>query len=128
MASKRKTVGWLIACLAAALIVVGVVSGWLYYEREYGADWAPARIRQSIDDGDRIVAMTLRFKREHGRYPTTLGELVPKYLPEIRPPSAGTREWHYEVVGNEYVLWFAATDGKPAYIYRSDGRGWEEER
>jgi hypothetical protein len=124
----RRRVLLVIIASAVIFFLASAVMGWLYYEKEYGSEWAPTRIASSIDEGDRIVAMTLRFRRQNDRYPLSLDELVPRYLPEIRPPAAGTREWNYQSDGDHYRLTFAAQAGRPLYVYDSTVGEWREER
>ena len=52
------------------------------------------------------------FKREHGDYPETLEELVPRYLPEL-PADYFNPGYsiQYVIVGDGYLLYSAGTDG-----------------
>jgi hypothetical protein len=40
---------------------------------------------RSLRNEARIIAAVDRFHADHGRYPATLGELVPRYLPSTHP-------------------------------------------
>lgn len=56
---------------------------------------ADARIVSVADDGNRIVAALREFHREQARWPSDLGELVPKYLDRIPEPDYGRPGWRY---------------------------------
>lgn len=77
--------------LLAGLIVATGVFGALYLDRHRGA--AMARRNQDL-----IIPAVYRFHAEQGRYPATLDELVPRYLPSRLPagpslPAYRIRYW-----------------------------------
>jgi hypothetical protein len=60
-----------------------------------------------------IVALGTRaFELENGRLPTTLAELVPKYLSEIPDDPCGTGSIKYRVKGDSYTLYCVGPDGE----------------
>lgn len=60
-----------------------------------------------------IVALGIRaFELENGRLPTTLAELVPKYLPEIPDDPSGAGSIKYRVEDDAYTLYCVGLDGE----------------
>ena len=59
-------------------------------------------------NGERIVRACESFYSDHGRYPKTLNELVPRYLPSI--PRAGAGDFYYynsqDSGGLAPILWW----------------------
>jgi hypothetical protein len=112
---------------ALLVVVIGAVWGWQVYDAQIRSEWSPARIRESKEEGDRIAAMLLRFHRENGRFPAALDELVPKYLPEIRPPAAGKGEWEYRVLSDRCELKFCSKAGRPCFVTDTSKNEWRAE-
>jgi len=73
----------------ATLRTVGSLTALAYgvYGASLAGEWgrravAPARGRVARALGAPVVAALGRYRTEHGAYPTSLAELVPRYLPE----------------------------------------------
>jgi hypothetical protein len=66
--------------ISLVAIAVGAASG-IALDRSWGAGLA-------VRNEQRIIPAVDRFRADHGRYPDSLNELVPRYLPSTR--SAGT--------------------------------------
>ncbi len=62
--------------------------------------------------GDRIAQGLEQYKAAHGGYPKDLAGLVPDFLREIEPPTAGMPEWDYycERDGTRFSLRFGVDD------------------
>lgn len=83
------------------------------------------RKAESIRRGDTIAAALSSFRAEYDRYPDSLPELVPKYLPEIPMTAmAALRQipFHYRVGDQGFELGFPA----PAWLvcYRTESASW----
>jgi hypothetical protein len=92
--------------------------------------WSSQRKAESMALGDGLVAAVERYKADHGRYPGGLDELVPAYLTEVVPPTAGTRAWDYNCSadGTKFVLRFSVAGGYPKCYYQSgEFRAWGED-
>ena len=76
-----------------------------------------ARTAESERRGDVIVEALRAHKARHGRYPATLDDLAPDFLPAIEKPTAGTGEWDYRTFdsGQGFQLMF----GEGAHMYPS---------
>ncbi len=71
------------------------------------------------------VAIALRlYRHEHGRYPETLQELVPKYLPNVPTDPFDGKPLRYERLRNGFKIWSIGQDfkddggveGKPRWV------------
>ena len=87
------------------LLIIPLASILLLATIGCGRDWTPAKIQQSKAIGNKILDAIDQYHADNGSFPERLEDLVPKYLKEVKPPTAGTREWQYG---------------------RSDGTGWFE--
>ena len=107
------------SCLALVVVCGAVCQGC--------ADWSADAVAESQRRGNAIVAAIDAYKKDHGAYPTDLGELVPEYLSKIDPPTAGSQVWGYGVYKNGAVfcLWFEGpTKYHPFSGYSSSSRNW----
>ena len=78
--------------------------------------------------GDQIVAAVERFRKDHGRYPQALTELVPTYLAAIKQPAYGQRQWDYVVHADtdKYALFvWGAKPHHDAYGLGAPEKKWE---
>jgi hypothetical protein len=68
------------------------------------------------------------YRKDQGRYPLSLNALVPKYLPEVQPPEAGQRVWHYvsdgELHFNLAVRSINVSSGGPAMWWQPGYKRW----
>ncbi|MHC4694376.1 MAG: hypothetical protein ACYS67_16675 [Planctomycetota bacterium] len=46
----------------------------------------------------------IAYHSEHGRYPNTLDDLIPKYITQIKPPPWGETGWLYKRHKKDFVL------------------------
>lgn len=82
-------------------------------------------------NGERIVRACESFCSDNGRYPKTLNELVPRYLPSIPPAKYSMDgDFHYynsrdsdDSDGPPPILWWDQF-GPLRKIYSFDSRGW----
>jgi hypothetical protein len=82
-------------------------------------------------NGERIVRACESFYSDNGRYPKTLSELVPRYLPSIPPAKYSMDgDFHYynsrdsdDSDGAAPILWWDQF-GPLRKIYSFDRRGW----
>ena len=91
------------------------------------SDWSTAAINESIATGTTLAAALEKYRADNGSYPPTLDQLVPKYVPEIRPPRAGNQRWVYEVfqAGSDYTLAFEDdSEYKPTAWYKPGRTKW----
>jgi len=90
-------------------------------------DWSPASVAETQLRGDRIAAALNNYRQDEGEYPTSLDALVPTYLSEVPPPTAGNGLWGYESYdrNSRFRLWFEGTaEDTPVYIYDSTTKKW----
>ena len=88
------------------------------------------KIEESKRRGDEIIHALEEFRAEKGHYPRALNELLPKYMPEIPPPTWGLREWQYTVATNEISLRVDESvrtgDGDSLWLrYEGSQLGWQ---
>jgi hypothetical protein len=78
---------------AAALVAVAFVAAMQFYQRQHAAAderGHRAELRHHLQSMRSAIA---RYRNDTGRYPKSLNELVPKYLPAIpRDPFTGSAE------------------------------------
>lgn len=99
--SLIKKPGWPLALLRIAIPVV-----------TFGISDANMTLQWKIgnENGDRIVAACEEFHAAQGRYPKTLDDLVPQYLPSV-PPAKYCLGWdgnfHYTNSDDRPFLWWS---------------------
>ena len=71
--------------LGTALVLAALVT--IHGHRQEGRD------QVTIRRGDSIAAALEQFASAQHRYPDSLPELVPRYLPSLPPPGAGYQYW-----------------------------------
>src|SRR4029079_8646833 len=71
--------------------------------------------RVVASDGNRdgmFIGLALElYHREHGKWPESLGELSPKYLPTLPPDPITGGPLHYKVVGDRPIVHSVGVDG-----------------
>ena len=83
--------------------------------------------RRDSKIGDSIVRRLETFRRENGRYPARLEELVPEYLSSVPTPRVG-RGWSYRTDGKKFNLSFGVGEHNyPTSWFWSDERRWYTE-
>ncbi|MCW5593544.1 MAG: hypothetical protein KIS74_15690 [Burkholderiales bacterium] len=75
-----------------------------------------------------VIAAVKAFRADTGRYPASLDELVPRYLPEV-PRAKYTLAFHeftYRSSGNDAWLYYVALPpfGRPTYAFSSGKWGY----
>ncbi len=96
----------------------------LFASIQIGGKYSPDTIRRS--DGALVVQALSRFYSDRQAYPQTLGELVPKYLVEIREPGT-IWGWLYSAAEDEYTLGYVYWVDKFGYsvcVYKSNASDW----
>lgn len=73
---------------------------------EVAGEWSELNIARSKACGDKVIEALNAYKKDQRRYPDNLEQLVPKYLPMVPEPTAGTRRWRYETDGTGFILLF----------------------
>jgi hypothetical protein len=110
----------------AALLACGaVLFGW--YLMGYCEERAYAPVYESKEIGNEIISALRLYYREHGQYPSSLEMLVPKHMPEIKPPTWGERVWTYESDGKSFDL-CVLSEGHalfPSLSYSTKVRKWD---
>jgi hypothetical protein len=79
---------------AAGGVLVALVAVLVFKLRDQ--QWSADRIAESRALGQPIIAAIEQYKLAHEKYPESLGELVPEFLPSIPPPTAGNKVWFYQ--------------------------------
>jgi hypothetical protein len=54
-----------------------------------------AVVRGDESRASEIVAALEKYRRNRGRYPDRLSELVPEYIAAVKPPHYGVKKWEY---------------------------------
>ena len=91
------------------------------------ASWNIKNIQNSQSRAVPIIKALEKYKDDRGRYPDSLAELVPKYIVQIDPPTAGDGKWRYRTLKDvlSYSLVFAGKEEFPEqYEYVSYNRKW----
>ncbi len=107
------------ATALGCLIAVATLSGC--------ESWSEHSINESKRRAEPIVAAIEAYIADHGGPPTTLDELVPKYITSIKPPTAGSKEWEYLPDERSFALSFGC--GQDCYpcctlSWAPDGSNW----
>jgi len=89
---RHRAVRTLILCTLAALVLgIGFIRLW------GKSTWNRETIEASYVTGDRIANALHHYYTKHGSYPGRLDVLVPTFIGQIDPPSAGLPTWRYTV-------------------------------
>jgi hypothetical protein len=127
-----KKLPWTEIAVTAVALAIGA-GVYIYAHRDQGA------LEESKRRGARIVQALAAYESQHGTYPETLNELVPRQLAQVEPPTWGLQRWTYrrytpaEVSGsaaaaaNEvyFQLSVAASEsGYPVLYYDLTARRW----
>jgi hypothetical protein len=90
-------------------------------------NWHEREIAESKTIGDLIFGALEGYRAKVGKYPNQLSELVPEFLSEIKPPTAGTKKWIYRVSPERTFcsITFTESATHPRNYGRSAGQpGW----
>lgn len=125
----KKTILYVLLFCCGSTALVGsacLLMGW--FLPPYGAaNWDNTHKQESIRIGATIVAGIEAYYSDHHRYPGTLDELVPRYLPTIPPATAGDGKWKYFSRKDEFYLQFSVPSGYPSYNYHHKTGQWQED-
>jgi len=87
-----------------------------------------ADTKDTFDTAGELLSSLEAYFGDHGKYPDSLGDLVPKYLDQIKPPKVGQTGWIYSRGENGN---FVLEIGYESYcglsypvIYNFINRGW----
>ena len=80
--------------LAAGGVLVLLVAILVFKLRDQ--QWSASRLAESRAVGQPIIEAINQHKLARGKYPESLDELVPSFLPSIPPPTAGNKAWFYQ--------------------------------
>lgn len=112
--------------------IVGLGMGLLEFAYEYGTGqlnprWRHGFVTESEARGDSLVGALKRYNADHGHFPKSLNDLVPKYIQQVRPPVAGNKKWDYWTSGEKFSLRFADDDPLlPEYYIEDRDYEWHE--
>ena len=121
--TKRQVIGTgiVVAFLVSAvglMVIAGILPGRM----------SRHRFEETKQLGNIIVTALDKHHVAHGRYPSSLEELVPEYLAAIPAPTWGTKEWKYKVLGmdgGQFVLSVGANRRNyPVLFYNSSRADW----
>jgi hypothetical protein len=75
---------------------------------------AKSNVDESKITGNRITSALATYRADHLEFPARLDLLVPKYIPKIDPPVAGSRTWIYntEEDAQRYKLSFKTSSSE----------------
>lgn len=96
--------------------------------------WDAASIAESKERGHLIASGLDAYVRMRGEFPARLEDLGPSFDARLKPPSAGTRTWHYVPGPANYT--YELSFGKrgpgglsPRYVITNDDpHTWREEK
>ncbi|MCP4591892.1 MAG: hypothetical protein GY842_14240 [bacterium] len=98
---------WL-SCGAVVFLVLAAL--WLEFS---GERWTTGTIEESKRIGNGIARALEAYYEDTGIFPASLDQLVPTYIDEIRPPTAGMPVWDYTSSEDYFGLSFGC--GKDRY-------------
>jgi hypothetical protein len=109
--------GWTVALVRAAIPLVT-------FALVLGNSAVQSRIAKA--NAERIIAACEKFRADNGRFPDTLDELVPAYMPFI-PRAKYCLEWnkyqYINIEGHPILLWVDIPPfGRPTYNFQK--RRW----
>lgn len=122
MTSKTKLVGAFVA-----LVVISPVALLIHWDLHsfYGSLDSKRRLAVSIERGREIVKALEEFEQRNGRLPSSLEELVPTFVPAIRPPLVGNSGWIYQTIpAGRFLLEFSESSGYPSCWYSTAQKEW----
>jgi hypothetical protein len=101
------------------LLLLGIPYTLVAFRQEIFWNWRSAAIEESKSRGLLVVKLIGDFRKENGRLPRELDELVPKYASALPLPTAGGKHWEYRLVrgGESFMLSFGMPEDSPFYFY-----------
>jgi hypothetical protein len=95
-----------------------------------GCSSSQTKINETKQRGDQIIRALEQYRADNSRYPTSLTDLSPKYLPDVPSPTWGLRTWQYESDGKEFTLRVDESihtgDGNSRWLrYQGEKWGWQ---
>ncbi len=99
MKSTRRKLAMLLVLLCGGTIISIIFIRWidpsLYGDSNYRSMFDSSLVDQAKRDGDAIMQAIGSYRAQQGKYPTSLEELVPRYLTQLLKPAAGNDRWAY---------------------------------
>jgi hypothetical protein len=118
------------AAAGLAVLLIGIFSTLIWilldvHPQKHGA--VAPEIARSEKSGDLIAGKLLQYRKDKGRFPDSLSDLVPAYVPSIPIPATG-HKWNYDHTNLTFVLSFDTSDSEnfsrdEVGIWRSDKEG-----
>jgi len=110
-------------CMAAVLTMLLMVAVML----SSCESWSASSIEESKKRAEPIIVALEEYFSVHGTFPKRLEDLVPEYIEELPPPTAGTRQWRYKPRERAFSLSFGyGKDHYPncTFSWSSSGKRW----
>jgi hypothetical protein len=87
-------------------------------------------LRTTKSLGNEIINAIESFRAATGRYPQSLGELTPRFIPRILDPAWGLQTWQYSSTRDTFSLRVNESektgDGNAHWLeYQDRERGWQ---
>ena len=113
----------------ALILCVTAVSGcdkFRSFLAEQPWKWSASRVAETRRRGDIICGAIEAYRAKTGKYPAELSELQPEFLRDIPQPTAGYKQWEYDLIdqGTNYWLHVFASEFGPQLGKTGTG-GWE---
>jgi len=85
--------------------------------------WSEKRVAETKQHGDIVCQAVEAYRVKTGKYPFQLADLQPEFLREIPLPTAGAKQWGYEVIdqGTNYWLYVVGSERGPILDRSADG-------
>jgi hypothetical protein len=77
--------------------------------------WSGSGVKDTESRGIKIVAALKQYKSSKGKYPDSLSDLAPTFIPSIEQPLVGDRQWGYKPMGtgDTFDLWVKSRGSEP---------------
>lgn len=97
-------------------LIVGVVL-WLVFGPlaplfQVGESWSQANLAETRRRGAEVSAAVDAYIQQHAELPPNLDVLVPDYIAQIKPPTAGDRQWEFGPSRGGPTCYILAVDTK----------------
>jgi hypothetical protein len=125
MKESRKTVlKWIVLC-SAGIFAILFYALWVWSDRFDIERWDKQSLQVSMSRGNEIADALKSYKKENGRFPKTIDELVPKYIHWILPPEvADVKKWKYSLTEKGFYLEFGNSSYREPVAYRTEQADW----
>lgn len=92
MTARQPGRAWRSRLAVPLVVLAGLAAGFTTYRWAHRDD---ARLEETRQMGEVLVAAIESYRADHGEYPEALADLVPAYVARIERPSWGVGEWTY---------------------------------